>query len=141
MTEEIKNRAFRLMLGRQIQFGIAPDEDAVHGDLQEEAEGIQVVHAGKGEPLLPFVDRLRRVESEVTLHVPDCQSLRLPQSDDLPSGRFKVNRRETLHSASLHALCSVVRLQCGEGDCTKDPGEMQGFFRGNFVNPQGAGRG
>ena len=82
-------------------------QNVVHGDFQQHAECVKVVDAGEREALLPLVDGLRGIESEVALHVPDADPAFFPEPDDLPSGRFQVDGRVVLHLHDATLLRSV----------------------------------
>ena len=79
------------------------NQDAVHGDLQQDPQGIQVVDCGKGLALLPLVDGPRLLEAEVALQVTDGQSALLPEPLDVAPRGNQVNdgERGTVHKAYL----------------------------------------
>ena len=75
----------------------------LHGNLQQRAEGVEIVHGGKACSLLPFVDGLWCVEAEEGLHVPHAHTARIAQAEDVFSGGNGVDDRKgpDLHIAYL----------------------------------------
>ena len=67
------------------------DQNLIHGDLKQCAEGIEVVDAGQALSLLPFVNGLGLLEAKIGLQVPDREAPLFPQPLDIPSGGRQVN--------------------------------------------------
>ena len=95
-------------LGSRLR-GIAgcDDEDGIHGYTQQHAESKQVVYRGKADPVLPFVDGLRRLKPEVVLHVPDGEPALGAQLRDAFSRGFQVDGRKVFH---FHRIPLRIRL-------------------------------
>lgn len=79
------------------------NQDAVHGDLQQDPQSVQVVDRGKGLALLPLVDGPRLLEAEVPLQVADGQAALLPEPLDVAPRGNQVDdgERGTVHKAYL----------------------------------------
>ena len=62
------------------------DQDLLDGDIEDKAQGQQVVGAGKGLAALPFINGLRGFEAEVVLKVRDGVSLLRTKPLDIGAG-------------------------------------------------------
>ena len=82
-----------LFLRQNAQAWELDHQKILQGNPQQVAEGHQIVRAGQRFSLLPFVDGLGSVESEVFLHFCHRQPLRLPETDDVLPGRDHVDDR------------------------------------------------
>ncbi len=80
-------------------------EDVIDGHLEEGGQGEKVIHAGKGLTLLPFVDGLRRVKTEVFLDRRNRQAARLPKKDNILAGSHHVDDGKGF---AVHTLSSLI---------------------------------
>ena len=72
--------------------------------LQQRAESIQIIYRRQTLSLLPFVDRLRLLETKVCLQVADTHPALDAKTDDVLSSRDRINDRKLLrvHGNRLH---------------------------------------
>lgn len=74
---------------------VCTHDDAVHGNVEQDAQGVEVVDGGKRLSGLPLVDRAGLQESEPVLQILYGQSSLFAQAGDVLSGCHRVNRRES----------------------------------------------
>lgn len=82
------------------------NQDAVHRDLQEDPQGVEVVDCGKGLALLPLVDGPRLLEAEVPLQVADGQAVLLTEPLDVAprSNQVDDGERSIVQTAHLQTI-------------------------------------
>ena len=81
-------------------------QDVIHGNIQQGAQGVEIVYRGQALSPLPFVDGLGFLKAEELLEIPDGQALRLPQPADVGPGGRKVDDGELgeAHDNRLHSI-------------------------------------
>ena len=90
---EHKMMSRRDFLRLDVFAGFQPDDDAVHRDFQQYAQGVEIVDAGEGLPALPLVDGPRFLEVEPCLNVANAQAAFLAEPDDVTAGLHRIDRR------------------------------------------------
>ena len=58
---------------------------------------MQIIYGRQALSLLPFVDRLRLFETKVCLQIADAHPTLDAKTDDVLSGRNRINNRKPLH--------------------------------------------
>ena len=72
-------------------------QDVFHRYFEQRAESIQIIYRRQTLSLLPFVDRLRLLETKVCLQVADTHPTLGAKTDDVLSSRDRINNRKLLH--------------------------------------------
>ena len=99
---------------------ILQDNDIVHRNSEDLAQGAEIIHTREVFPALPVVNRLMLFRAKEQLKVPDSEPTVLPQLLDFHSGSLHIDHREIndlRHRSHLaFPLCRSVLegLNCGE---------------------------
>lgn len=73
------------------------DDDFVHWHLEQSAQCVEIIYAGKTLPSLPFVDGLRLLKSEIVLEISDCQAAILSEPANIRPSGHRIDHRELNH--------------------------------------------
>ena len=73
------------------------DDDFVHWHLEQSAQCVEIIYAGKTLPSLPFLDGLRLLKSEIVLEISDCQAALLSEPANIRSGGHRIDHRKLNH--------------------------------------------
>jgi hypothetical protein len=102
-AKKVRAAGLSLLPGHTLWFIVREYEDLVHGNLQQYAEGNEIINRRQALPVLPLVNCLGFLKTIPGLDVPDTQALRLSKPCDVPTGLCQINNRK-------FANCHLYRL-------------------------------
>ena len=103
-----------ILLRQYLEFGLYGYKDILNGYLKEVAEGIEVVRAGQGLALLPLIDSLRSIETEVLLQGSNRHTPGFPQLGDVPASGDHVDDGEVFDAHEATSFSAVGRAVFGQ---------------------------
>ena len=91
-------RTAGFLLRQNLQLWLSSHQDLVDPNFQKVAQSEEIVCARQALPLLPFIDRLGRLDTEEFLDLGDGESLLLPETENVLPGGDHINNRIGLHT-------------------------------------------